>query len=107
MQGIRAPETEETSKNNAMIKKLFYPFGEVNKKWQIGIIIFWVVLLLGWFEVGHSRLIPPPSKIAVSLWSLVNSSGFYDDLIASLVTTLKAMGFSILITVVIVYSSTI
>lgn len=90
-----------------MIKKLFYPFGEVNKKTQLAIAIFWVVIGLGWFELGHSKLIPPPSKIAVSLWTMVNSAGFYDDLVASLVTTLKAMGYSILITVLIVYSSTI
>ncbi len=90
-----------------MIKKLFYPFGEVNKKTQLLIGLFWVVVGLLWFELGHSKLIPPPSKIADSLWSLVNSKGFYDDLIASLITTLKAMGYSIVITVLIVYASTI
>lgn len=90
-----------------MIKKLFYPFGEVNKATKIGITVFWIVVGLGWFELGHSKLIPPPSKIAESLWSLVNSRGFYDDLVASLITTLKAMGYSILLTVLIVYSSTI
>lgn len=90
-----------------MIKKLFYPFGEVNKKIKLVIGIFWVLLALIWFEVGHSRLIPPPTKIIDSLWSLVSSSDFYDDMIASLITTIKAMGYSIVLTIIIVYSSTI
>lgn len=89
-----------------MIKKLFYPFGEINRKWQVIIILFWVILLLGWFEVGHSKLIPPPSKIAVSLWEMVNSKDFYSDLAASLVTTSKSMIYSIILTIIIVYSST-
>lgn len=90
-----------------MIKKLFYPFGEVNKKTQMAIAIFWIVVGLSWFELGHSKLIPPPSKIAASLWTMVNSADFYDDLAASLVTTVKAMSYSIVITILIVYSSTI
>lgn len=90
-----------------MIKKLFFPFGEVNKKVRTGIIIFWVVLLLGLFELFHSKIIPPPSKIAGSLRNLLSSSEFYEDLVASLITTLKAMFYSILATVVIVYASTI
>ena len=90
-----------------MIKQLFFPFGEINKKVRTGVIIFWVVLFLGLFELFHSKIIPPPSKIAGSLGNLLSSSEFYEDLVASLITTLKAMFYSILATVVIVYSSTI
>ncbi len=90
-----------------MFKKLFYPFGEVDKKTRFGVILFWVILLLGLFEWHHSALIPPPSKIAGSVVMLVSSDSFYDDLIASLVTTLKAMGYSIFFTILLVYSSTI
>lgn len=90
-----------------MIKKLFYPFGEVDKKTRLVVIVFWVVFALVAFEVFHSKVIPPPSKIVISLGNLLESREFYDDLLASLVTTLKAMFYSILVTVLIVYLSTI
>lgn len=90
-----------------MIKQLFFPFGEVNKKIRIGVILFWVVLFLSMFELFHSKIIPPPSKIAGSLVDLLGSGSFYEDLIASLITTLKAMFYSILATILIVYASTI
>lgn len=90
-----------------MIKQLFSPFGEVNKKVRLVVIAFWVVLFLGLFELFHSKIVPPPSKIAGSLLRMVSSKEFYEDLISSLVTTLKAMSYSILVTIVIVYASTI
>lgn len=90
-----------------MIKKLFYPFGEVDKKTRIGIVIFWAVFLIGMFELFHSPIIPPPSKIAGSVVKLWNSKEFYEDLLASTFTTLRAMGYSIGLTVILVYSSTI
>lgn len=89
-----------------MIKKLFYPFGEVDKKTRIGIILFWAVFFLGLFEIYHSKIIPPPSKIAVSLWEMLNRTEFYEDLMASMVTTLKAMLYSIGLTILLVYAST-
>ena len=90
-----------------MIKKILTPFGEVDKKTRIGIILFWIVLFVGSFELFHSKVMPPPSKIVGSVVDLVSSNGFYEDLVASLITTSKAMLYSIIITVVIVYLSVI
>ncbi len=90
-----------------MIKQLFTPFGEVGKKARLGIVTFWVVFFLGMFELFHSKVIPPPSRIVVSLGKLLSSSDFYEDLTASLLTTIKAMSYSIVVTVIIVYASTI
>lgn len=90
-----------------MMKQLFLPFGQTNKKVRLGVVTFWVLLFLGLFELYHSKIIPPPSKIAGSLAGLVGSEEFYEDLVASLITTLKAMFYSILVTVIIVYASTI
>lgn len=90
-----------------MIKQLFYPFGEVDKKVRLGVILFWVILFLFLFEVLHSKVIPSPLKVANSLGKLLSSSVFYDELISSLITIVKAMFYSILVTVLIVYASTI
>lgn len=89
------------------MKQILTPFGEVDKKTRIGIILFWIILALGSFEIFHNKIIPPPSRIGQSILDLVTSSGFYEDLIASLITTSKAMFYSILLTVVIVYLSVI
>lgn len=90
-----------------MIKQLFFPFGEVNKKVRIGIITFWVAFFLLMFEVFHSKVIPSPSKVFNSLITMIQTDVFYEELVSSLMTTLKAMFYSILATVVIVYASTI
>ena len=90
-----------------MIKQLLTPSRVVPKRMSLRTILFWTVLFIGLFEIFHSTIIPPPSRIVTSLYNLINSQGFYDDLIASMATTLKAMFYSILFTVVIVYASTI
>ena len=90
-----------------MIKQLFSPFGEVNRKVRLGVIAFWVLLFLGLFELFHGDIIPAPSKIAGSLLDMLGREEFYEDLVASLFTTLKAMFYSIVVTMVIVYASTV
>lgn len=90
-----------------MIKKLFYPFGEIDKKTRLAVIVFWIVLFMGLFQIYHSPVIPSPLKILGNLGRMVDSKDFYDNLLASLVTTLQAMSYSIIVTLVVVYLSTI
>jgi ABC-type nitrate/sulfonate/bicarbonate transport system permease component len=90
-----------------MLKQLLYPFGQVNKKTRTIIIVAWIAFFLGLFELFHGKVIPSPSKIADSLLKMVSTREFYEDLMASLITTSKAMFYSIVITMVAVYSSTI
>ena len=89
------------------MKKLISPFGEPNGKQKSLIVIFLVVLSLVLFQLFHSEVIPSPTEIFKSLISMLSTKEFYEDLMASLITTFKAMIFSILITVIIVYASTI
>lgn len=90
-----------------MIRKIFYPFGEVSKRTRLIIVSFWILLFISLFEIFHSKLIPPPSQILDSLLALVGQREFYEDLLASLTTTCRAMFYSIVITVVVVYAATI
>ena len=90
-----------------MIKRLFFPFGEVSKSTRFAIIAFWIICFLLLFEITHSKIIPAPTTIGKSIITLLSTDSFYDDLISSLITTLKAMFYSILATTVIVYLSTI
>lgn len=90
-----------------MIKQIFSPFGEASKKVRIGITIFWIVVFFLLFEVYHSKVIPSPSRIFDSLLDMLSRREFYYELLSSLKTTIKAMGYSIIVTVIIVYASTI
>jgi ABC-type nitrate/sulfonate/bicarbonate transport system permease component len=87
------------------MREILRPFGEVSRGTKIGLSIFWAVLFIGLFEFYHSSVFPAPSKIVDSLVGFIQSSEFYEDLGASTLLTFKAMGISILLTVVIVYLS--
>ncbi len=89
------------------IRKLFKPFGEPNGKQKALIVAFWVLLAFILFEFFHSKVIPSPSKIFLSLMDMLSRKDFYEDLMSSLLTTIKAMFYSIVVTAVVVYSSTI
>lgn len=89
------------------MKQLFRPFGEIGKKTRVIVIVFWSVFFIGMFELFHSPIIPPPSKIGGSFIQLVQTDEFFENLLSSTGLTLKAMFFSILITVLLVYSSTL
>lgn len=90
-----------------MIKQLLTPFGKTSKNARILTISFWFIFFIIFFEISHSKLIPSPLKIMDSLVTMVQTRDFYENLMSSLFTTLKSMFFSIVITVIIVYASTI
>lgn len=90
-----------------MIKQLLYPFGRVGRRVRILIGVGWAVVLFLCFELFHGKVIPPPSKVLDSLLDMLGREEFYRDLIASTVTTLKAMFFSLIVAVSVVYLSTI
>lgn len=89
------------------MKEIFKPFGNISNKTRLIIIISWTILFIGLFEVFHNPIIPTPSKILSSLIQLITSAEFFDNLINSFVLTLKAMFYSISITMLLVYLSTI
>lgn len=90
-----------------MIKQLFYPFGDLGRKARTTVAVGWAVFLLICLELFHGRVIPAPSKVFDSLLDMVVTRGFYEDMMASLLTTFKAMFFSLVAAVSVVYASTI
>lgn len=79
----------------------------MNDKTSSIITIFWVVIVLLLLEAFHSPIIPAPSQIFLSLVDMVQTSSFWDDFMRSLIVTVQAMFYSILITMVLVYASCI
>jgi NitT/TauT family transport system permease protein len=89
------------------MKKLIYPFGTVDNNKRVLVALFWVILFLGLFQVFHGKVIPSPMQVLNSLWTLVTGDDLLDNFIASLLTTLKSTFYSCVLTVILVYSSTI
>lgn len=88
-------------------RNIFTPFGKMNDKISSIITAFWVVIVLLLLEAFHSPIIPAPSKVFLSLVEMIQTSSFWDDFMRSLIVTIQAMFYSILITMVLVYASCI
>ena len=90
------------------IKKIFSPFAYLsNSSYTILVIINCVIAILLWQTFAAGGLIPTPFRIAESVLKILSSSGFYDDLFSSLSLTLRGMGISIVISLIICYLSLI
>jgi NitT/TauT family transport system permease protein len=92
----------------SFIKRLFTPFAHLsNSSYTILVIIHCIIAILLWQTFAAGGLIPTPGRIAESVLKIISSSGFYDDLFSSLSLTLRGMGISILISLIICYLSLI
>ena len=89
------------------LKNLFQPFGKVTRSTLWIVNISWVFVLLLLFQIMHSPIVPAPLKIGSSFIQLMQSSEFWENFFGSLIVTIKAMGYSIIITMILVYLSTI
>ncbi len=88
------------------IKNLFSPFAPLSDRtYTILIIIDCGIALLLWQIFAAGGLIPTPFKIAEAVLRIVGTNDFFDNLFSSLSLTLKGMGISILIALVICYLS--
>lgn len=83
------------------------PFSEITGKKKILVIAGWFLLFFLLFEVVKSQVIPSPTKIGKAFLGLWMNREFYEDLLATLITTSKAMFYAIIITVLLCYSATI
>lgn len=89
------------------LKQLIQPFGKVNDRVRAITTAAWIAFLVALFELFHSPIVPPPSRIIGSFINLVQTSSFWEDFMKSLFVAVQAMGYSILITMLLVYLSRI
>jgi len=88
------------------LKKLFIPFSYLtNSTKTILVIIHCAIAIILWQVFAVGGLIPTPGRILESLIKITSSGDFYDNLFSSLSLTLKGMGISILVALVICYLS--
>ncbi len=90
------------------IKNLFIPFSPLSDRtYTILIFIDFGIAILLWQIFAAGGLIPTPGRIVESVFEIIKAPDFFDNLFSSLSLTLKGMGISILIALVICYLSLI
>lgn len=87
------------------MKKLIQPFARINRQTFIILVAAQVVITLLLWHVLSDGLIPKPGKVAGAFIRLLGSKLLLDNILVSLLLTLKAMLYSILITLLFAYLS--
>ena len=91
-----------------LLKKVFTPLTNINTKTSIVLVfINCVIGLVLWQLISSDGLIPNPIRISESVIKIITSVDFMDHLFISLILTLKGMGYSMIIALVICYVSLI
>lgn len=90
-----------------ILQQIFEPFGKVDYKIFSIMTIIQIVIVLFILQIFHSPIVPSPIDIFKALIVLLQSSEFYNDLFSSFIFTIEAMLLSIVITMIVVYLSTI
>ena len=89
------------------MKNIFKPFGRINRQTMIVMIVGQVLITLLLWQTTSAGLIPKPGNVAIAFGKLLGTKLFLDNLLVSLVLTLKAMLYSIIITLFFAYASVI
>jgi len=86
---------------------IFKPFATINKKTFAILIAVQVIVTLLLWQIASNGLIPKPGNVAAAFTKLLGTKQFWDNLLISLGLTVKAMFYSIVITLLFAYLSVI
>src|SRR5438045_7813845 len=89
------------------MKKIFTPFGKVSSQSLYVIIGLQVLLFLMLWQITSNGLIPAPFKVAKAFVHLLSTGILIDNILVSLLLTIKALFYSIVITLFFTYLSVI
>jgi NitT/TauT family transport system permease protein len=89
------------------MKKIFQPFGKISKQTLTIMMVMQVILALLFWHTTSNGLIPQPTKVAQAFVHLLSTRLLLDNILVSLVLTIQAMMYSIVITLVFAYLSVI
>src|SRR5215211_389637 len=87
------------------MKSIFQPFGKISKQTFIIMIILQVIITITAWQFTSDGLIPKPGNVAAAFGQLLTSKLLLDNMLVSLGLTLKAMIYSIIITLFFAYTS--
>src|SRR5882757_813686 len=86
---------------------MFKPFEKISRTTVLTLVLLQVIVLLSVWQSFPAGLIPSPLRIGEALGGLFTSSLLWDNVLVSLVLTLKALFFSVVITLVFSYLSVV
>ena len=89
------------------MKNIFKPFASISKQTTIIMIVVQVIVTLLIWHTTSNGLIPKPGNVAIAFGKLITTKLLIDNMLVSLVLTLKAMFYSIIITLFFAYASVI
>ena len=89
------------------MKEIFSPFGKISRTTLFLLIVVQLALALIFWHFNTSGLIPKPGRVFDAFVKLWGSRELIDDILVSLGLTLKAMLYSIIITLFFAYLSVI
>jgi len=89
------------------MKNIFSPFGKLSRQNVVIMIVAQVLITLLLWHTTSNGLIPKPGHVASAFGKLLTTKLLLDNMLVSLVLTLKAMLYSILITLFFAYASVI
>jgi sulfonate transport system permease protein len=89
------------------MNKIFQPFKMISKQTFIIVVAIQVVMTLVIWHTASDGLIPKPGQVAKAFIQLVTGRLLFDNMLVSLLLTLKAMLYSIIITLLFAYLSVI
>jgi len=87
--------------------RIFQPFGHISKQTLIIMIVLQVIITITAWQITSDGLIPKPGNVATAFGQLLTSKLLLDNMLVSLGLTLKAMLYSIIITLLFAYLSVI
>jgi len=90
-----------------MVQTIFKPFASINKTTVAVLITVQVAVTLLIWQTASNGLIPKPGNVAAAFMQLLTAKTFWDNMLVSLALTIKAMFYSIIITLVFAYLSVI
>jgi NitT/TauT family transport system permease protein len=89
------------------MKKIFQPFERISRQTFIILVVAQLLIALVLWHVSSDGLIPGPAKVASAFGELISSKLLWDNILVSLGLTLKAMLYSIVITLLFAYLSVV
>src|SRR5579859_6948709 len=90
------------------LKSLFTPLTNTSDKtFSMLVIVNILLAIILWQVFASGGLIPTPVKIGEAALKIISSNSFYDNFFISLSLTVKGMGYSIVIALLICYLSLI
>lgn len=87
------------------MKKLFEPFAFISRRSFLILVAVQVILTVLTWHFTSDGLVPKPGKVAAAFGELITTRTLLDNVLVSLLLTLKAMFYSILITLGFAYLS--